>query len=91
MAGSSAASLDEMKQRTAARTEGAHILSRVPGSNEYQIPAMGMGGRLLVALSRIRQAGKDAGKEVKSVEQLSLYSGSLAALLAILQLKDRHL
>jgi pimeloyl-ACP methyl ester carboxylesterase len=73
MAGSSGSSVSEMKQRIAARPKGTDMLSRIPGGNEYQIPAMGVGDRVLVALSQFLQAGKEAGKEVKSVEKLGLY------------------
>lgn len=73
LAGSSGSSIDEMKQRIAARPKGSDLLSRIPGSNEYQIPAMGVGDRLLVALSQFKQAGMEAGKEVQAVEKLGLY------------------
>ncbi len=56
MAGSSGSSIDEMKQRIASRAKGNDLLSRVPGINEYQIPPMGIGDRLLVVLSQFRQA-----------------------------------
>ena len=73
MAGSSGSSVSEMKQRIAARPKGTDMLSRIPGGNEYQIPAMGVGDRVLVALSQFLQAGKEAGKEGQSVEKLGLY------------------
>ena len=62
-----------MKQWIAAWPKGSDLLSRVPGSNEYQIPAMGVGDRLLVVLSQFKQAGMEAGKEVREVEKLGLY------------------
>ena len=73
LAGSSGSSISEMKQRLAARPKGADLLSRIPGVNEYQIPAMGLGDRILVVLSQLRQAGKEAGRDVQSVEKLGLY------------------
>lgn len=73
MAGSSGSSIGEMKQRIGARPKGADLLSRVPGSNEHQIPPMGVGDRVLVVLSQFREAGADAGKEVHEVEKLGLY------------------
>ena len=73
MAGSSGSSIGEMKQRIASRLKGTDMLSRIPGSNEYQIPAMGVGDRVLVVLSQFLQAGREAGKEVQSVEKLGLY------------------
>ena len=73
MAGSSGSNISEMKQRLAARPKGADLLSRIPGVNEYQIPPMGLGDRILVALSQFRQAGREAGRDVQSVEKLGLY------------------
>ncbi len=73
LAGSSGSSISEMKQRLGARPKGADLLSRIPGVNEYQIPAMGIGDRILVALSQLRQAGKEADRDVQSVEKLGLY------------------
>ena len=73
MAGSSGSSVSEMKQRIAARPKGNDMLSRIPGGNEYQIPAMRVGDRVLVVISQFLQAGREAGKEVQSVEKLGLY------------------
>ena len=73
MAGSSGSSIGEMKQRIASRPKGTDMLSRIPGSNEHQIPAMGVGDRVLVVLSEFLQAGREARKEVQSVEKLGLY------------------
>ena len=72
LAGSSGSSISEMKQRLAVRPKGSDLLSRIPGVNEYQIPAMGLGDRILVVLSQLRQAGKEAGRDVQSVEKLGL-------------------
>jgi len=73
MAGSSGSSIEEMKQRIGVRPKGTDLLSRVPGTNEHQIPAMGAGDRLLVALTHFREAGKESGKMVRAVEKLGLY------------------
>jgi hypothetical protein len=73
LAGSSGSSLEEMKQTIASRPKGPDILSRVPTDNEYSIPPMGVGDRLLVVLSQFRQAGKQMGHEVREVEKLGLY------------------
>jgi len=81
MAGSSGSSIDEMKQRIAVRPKGNDLLSRVPGINEYQIPSMGIGDRLLVVLSQFRQAAQEAGKQVQLVEKLGLYYVALKPLL----------
>jgi len=73
LAGSSGSSVEEMKKAIAARPKGSDILSRVPTDNEYSIPPMGVGDRLLVVLSQFRQAGKQMGHDVREVEKLGLY------------------
>jgi tetratricopeptide (TPR) repeat protein len=73
LAGSSGSSLQEMKKAIASRPKGSDILNRVPTDNEYSIPPMGVGDRLLVVLSQFRQAGKQMGHDVREVEKLGLY------------------
>jgi hypothetical protein len=73
LAGSSGSSVEEMKRAMASRPKGSDILSRVPTDNEYSIPPMGVGDRLLVVLSQFRQAGKQMGHDVREVEKLGLY------------------
>jgi uncharacterized repeat protein (TIGR01451 family) len=73
LTGSSGSSLEEMKKAIASRPKGSDILSRVPTDNEYSIPSMGVGDRLLVVLSQFRQAGKQMGHDVREVEKLGLY------------------
>jgi hypothetical protein len=73
LAGSSGSSAEDMKKKIASRPKGSDMLSRVPTENEYSIPSMGVGDRLLVVLSQFRQAGKQMGHEVREVEKLGLY------------------
>jgi len=73
MAGSSGSSLVELRERIAARPKGADLLSRVPRGNEYEIPPLVIGDRILVAGSHFRLAGRELGKEVNAVEKLALY------------------
>jgi len=73
LAGSSGSSVEEMKKAMSSRPKGSDILSRVPTDNEYSIPPMGVGDRLLVVLSQFRQAGKQMGHDVREVEKLGLY------------------
>jgi hypothetical protein len=73
LAGSSGSSLEEMKKAIASRPKGPDMLSRVPNENEYSIPSMGVGDRMLVVLSQFRQAGRQMGREVREVEKLGLY------------------
>ena len=73
LVGSSGSSIDEMKKRLEARPKGTDLLSRIPVANQYQIPAMGVGDRLLVVISQFKQAAREAGREIHSVEKLGLY------------------
>jgi hypothetical protein len=73
LAGSSGFSLVEMKKQIASRPKGADLLTRIPAGNEFEIPPMNLGDRVLVVLSQFRQAGRKLGREVKEVEKLSLY------------------
>jgi pimeloyl-ACP methyl ester carboxylesterase len=82
LAGSSGSSLVEIKKQIASRPKGADLLTRIPAGNEYEIPPMNLGDRVLVVLSQFRQAGREVGREVKEVEKLSLYYVALNSLLA---------
>ena len=73
LAGSSGSNLEEMKKSITSRPKGSDILSRVPTDNEYSIPPMGVGDRMLVVLSQFRQAGRQMAREVREVEKLGLY------------------
>jgi hypothetical protein len=82
LAGSSGSSLVEMKKQIASRPKGADLLTRIPAGNEYEIPPMNFGDRVLVVLSQFRQAGREAGREVQTVEKLALYYVALNSRLA---------
>jgi len=82
LAGSSGSSVAEMKERIASRPKGADLLSRIPAWNEYEIPPLSLGDRALVVLSQFRQAGREVGREIQSVEKLGLYYVALNSRLA---------
>src|SRR2546425_123142 len=73
VAGSSGSGPAGMKERIASRPKGADMLSRIPVDNEYSVPGMGAGDRIVVALSQFRLAGKRLGRDVREVEKLGLY------------------
>jgi hypothetical protein len=73
LAGSSGSSLTEIRERIASRPKGADLLTRIPAGNEYEIPPMNLGDRVLVVLSQFRQAGQEVGRQVQAVEKLGLY------------------
>jgi ATPase family protein associated with various cellular activities (AAA) len=82
LAGSSGASLDEIKQRIAARPKGTHLLSRIPSGHEHVIGPMSLGDRLLIVLSQLRQAGQETGRDIRAIEKLGLYYVALNPRLA---------
>jgi len=73
LAGSSGSSLVDMKKQIASRAKGMDLLSRIPSGNEYEIPPMKLGDRVLVVLSQFRRAGQEMGRQVHAVEKLGLY------------------
>ncbi len=82
MAGSSGYSMAGMKERMGSRPKGNDLLSRIPAENEYVIPPMSFGDRILVVLSQFVRAGKIAGRDIRSVEKLGLYYIALNSKLA---------
>jgi pimeloyl-ACP methyl ester carboxylesterase len=73
LAGSGGESVIELKQRLAGRPKGKDLLSRIPSENEYEIAPLGILDRVLVVLSQIGQAAREAGREIRAVEKLALY------------------
>jgi hypothetical protein len=73
LAGSSGSCLYEMKKKIANRPKGTDVLSRIPSGNEYSIPPMGIGDRVVVALAQSALAGKRLKREVKAIEKLGLF------------------
>ena len=71
-AGSSGSSLSEMKKGIASRPKGADLLSRIPWGNEYSVPPMSFGDRILVTLSQFIQTSKGIGRDVTEVEKMAL-------------------
>jgi pimeloyl-ACP methyl ester carboxylesterase len=73
MAGSTGSSMSEMKMHIEARPKGKDLLSRVPNENEFIVPPLEIGDQIIVALSQFRQAGREIGREINSVEKIGLY------------------
>jgi len=82
LAGSSGSSLVDMKKKIASRPKGADLLTRIPAGNEFEIPPMSLGDRVLVVLNQFRQAGRELGREIREVEKLGLYYVALNSRLA---------
>jgi len=82
LAGSSGSSLTEIKECITSRPKGADLLTRIPAGNEFEIPLMNLGDRVLVVLSQFRQAGQEVGRQVQAVEKLGLYYVALNSRLA---------
>jgi hypothetical protein len=73
MAGSSGFSLQGMKERMTSRSKGQDLLSRIPAENQFTIPPISFGDRILIILSQFMQAAQENGQQINSVEKLGLY------------------
>lgn len=82
LAGSSGSSLEDIKQRIAARPKGTDLLSRIPTGHEHVIGPMSLGDRLLIVLSQLRQAGQERSRDIRAIEKLGLYYVALNPRLA---------
>jgi predicted AAA+ superfamily ATPase len=72
-AGSSGSTLEEMKERMAARPKGADLLSRIPNANQYRIAPMDAGDRMLVSITHLTSAVREAGSDLRAVEKMALF------------------
>ena len=72
-AGSPGSTLEEMKGRMAARPKGADLLSCIPNTNQYRIAPMSTGDRMLVAVTHLTSAAREAGSNLRAVEKMALY------------------
>jgi hypothetical protein len=68
LAGSSGSTLEEFRQRIAARPKGADLLSRIPQSNNCVIAPMDAGDQVLAAISQML----DAAAGARSLGRVSL-------------------
>jgi pimeloyl-ACP methyl ester carboxylesterase len=73
LAGSSASSLAEMKQRMLARPKGADLLSRIPSAHEFSIPPLALEDKLAVVLSQLGRAAEEHHRVVREMERLALF------------------
>jgi len=73
LAGSAGSNLEGIKELIARRPKGTDLLSRIPATNEYEIPGLKLGDRMIVVLSQLKSAGKESGREIREVEKLGLY------------------
>jgi hypothetical protein len=74
--------LEEMKERIAARPKGADLLSRIPNANEYRIAPMSAGDRIIVGITHLSSAAREAGADLRAIERLALYYIAVAPRLA---------
>ncbi|MDA4128509.1 MAG: tetratricopeptide repeat protein [Thaumarchaeota archaeon] len=82
LAGSSGSSIEEMKKGISSRQKGIDLLTRIPHGNEQTIPSMSAEDRVLVALTNLKQSGRDSGKEISEVEKLALFYIAMNPLLS---------
>jgi TolB-like protein/Flp pilus assembly protein TadD len=73
LAGSGGKDIDEFLSRIAARPKGPDLLSRIPSTNRFSVPALRAGDKLLVAASQISRIAAAEGRTVREIEKLALY------------------
>jgi TolB-like protein/Tfp pilus assembly protein PilF len=73
LAGSGGSSIEEMKTKISSRPKGRDLLSRVMKGNEFSIPTLGTGDKLLVAAIQMIDSAKSRGRPIREIEKLALY------------------
>jgi predicted ATPase/class 3 adenylate cyclase len=73
LAGSSGSSVAEMQERMSSRPKGSDVISRIPHGNVHSISPLGIGDRVLVAVSQLRAAAAEAGHTLSAVEKMALF------------------
>jgi adenylate cyclase len=73
LTGSGGRDLEEMKAKVRARPKGADLLSRVASGNEFVVPTLGAGDKMLVSAVQLLMSAGDEGHSVREIEKLALY------------------
>jgi TolB-like protein/Tfp pilus assembly protein PilF len=73
LAGSSGLSLNDMRAKISSRPKGKDLLSRIMRGNEFSVPPLGIGDKLLVAVAQIINSTKSKGHSIREIEKLALY------------------
>jgi len=73
LAGSSGATIDKMKEKIRSKNKGKDFLSRIPITNEYIIPTLNVGDRLLVVASQLLNLSNNIGWEINRIDKLALF------------------
>lgn len=73
LAGSGGRNLADLKDAIRARPKGPDLLSRISVDNEFSIPPLGAGDRILVAIVQLMMSASAEGHRVREIEKLALY------------------
>ena len=73
LAGSSGGSVAELKERIARRSKGVDLLSRVPRGNEFEVPPLTAGDKMVVAAAQLVAAATVGRRRVEQIEKLALF------------------
>lgn len=73
LVGSGGRDRTEFIEHLRARPKGVDLLSRVPRGNEFTVPPLGVGDRILVAALQLVESAREEGREIREVERLALY------------------
>jgi len=77
LAGSGGSDITEMKSKIGLCPKGNDMLSRIPYGNEQTVPPLGVGDRVVVALSNLMVASRNLEHRLHEVDKLALLYVSL--------------
>jgi len=72
LAGSGGSDMAEFKNIIGVRPKGKDLLSRIPYGNEFTVPPLGVGDKIVVALSNLMAAAKKSHFRLREVDKLAL-------------------
>jgi TolB-like protein/Tfp pilus assembly protein PilF len=72
LAGSGGSSVEEMKHKIQSRPKGRDLLSRIPGNNEFVVPPLDAGDRMLVSIAQLFQSASERKLKLHEIEKLAL-------------------
>lgn len=73
LVGSAGVDLKEFKDVVRSRPKGPDLLSRIPRGNEYTVPPLRGGDRIVVVTTQIRNAAAAEGRPVREFEKFALF------------------
>ncbi len=73
LAGSGGGSVDGLKDKIRARPKGPDLLSRVASGNEFTVPSLSVGDRMLVSITQLLLSAGAEQHPIREIEKLALF------------------